>query len=223
MIATLMVLTGLLATASVGAARSRHGVTPKCPQANKAVLAADAQAVVYRAGTVVYEPEEHKFEEGPEEIFGCAYGAKHSYHFGFPPYGGPSGSGGVDHIALAGPVVAYEVAQTSPFVSGRDVNEVWVRNLRTGNVIHRMPDGSPSEPGDIGIGDTTAIVVKNDGSVAWIVGTSEQLGHAQIRSVDKTGSHVLAASPEINPNSLALAGNTLYWTQGNKPMSAVLN
>jgi hypothetical protein len=222
MVATIVLLS-LLAGASVATARQRHRVTPTCPPVNKGVVVADAQAVVYRAGTTVYEPEEHKFVEGNEGIFGCAYVAKRSYDFGFPPYGGPSGSGGVDHIALAGPVVAYEVAQTSPFAFGRDVNEVWVRNLRTGKVIHRIPDGSPSQSGDIGIGDTTAIVVKNDGSVAWIVGTSEQLGHAQVRSVDKTGSHVLAISPEIDPYSLALAGSTLYWTEGGKPASAVLN
>jgi hypothetical protein len=83
-----------------------------------------------------------------------------------------------------------------------------------------MPNGSPAEPGDIGLGDTAAIVVKSDGSVAWIVTTSDG---PQVRSVDKTGEHLLAASPEIDPTSLALAGSTLYWMQGGKPMSATLD
>jgi len=106
---------------------------------------------------------------------------------------------------------------------GHSFEEVWVRNLATGNVIHRMPNGSPAEPGDVGLGETTAIVVKRDGAVAWIVRASAELGSIQVRSVDKTGSHLLAASPEIAPESLALAGSTLYWTQGGKPMSTTLN
>jgi len=84
-----------------------------------------------------------------------------------------------------------------------------------------MPNGSPAEPGDIGLGETTAIVVKSDGSVAWIVRTNDG---PQVRFADKTGEHLLAAaSPAIDPNSLALAGSTLYWTQGGKPMSAALS
>lgn len=217
-----VMLAGLVAAAAapVAAAHLRHKAPPKCPPKNQGVLVADAQAVVYRAATVAYEPEEHKFVEGLEEIFGCAYGAKLSYHLGPPPYGGPEYSGGVLPIALAGPVVAYGVGQSDPHASAR---EVWVRNLRTGRLLHRIPNGSPAEPGDIGLGVTTAIVVKNDGSVAWIVGTREQLGGVQVRSVDKTGSHLLDASPEIDLSSLALAGSWLYWTQGGKPMSAVLN
>jgi hypothetical protein len=217
-----IVLLSLLAGASVATARQRHGVTPTCPPVNKGVVVADAQAVVYRAGTTVYEPEEHKFVEGNEGIFGCAFGARRLYHFGVPPYGSAtSGSGGVGSIVLAGTVAAYDVGRSASF--GSSSHEIWVRNLRTGTLIYRMPNGLPAEPGDIGLGDTTAIVVKGDGSVAWIVRAGGRLGSIQVRSVDKTGSHVLATSPEINPDSLALAGGTLYWTQGGKPASAVLN
>jgi hypothetical protein len=41
--------------------------------------------------------------------------------------------------------------------------------------------------------------------------------------VDKNGSRLLASSTEIDPSSLALAGSTLYWTQGGKSMSSPLN
>jgi hypothetical protein len=216
-------LTGLLASTSMAAARPGRKVTPKCPPANEGVVVADAQAVLYKATTTVYEPEEHKFVEGREEIFGCAHGAKRSYHIGLPPYGGPGESGGVGPVALVGPIVAYDVGERAGVESTRSVEEIWVRNLRTGKLIHRIPNGSPPEPGDVGLGDTAAIVVKSDGSVAWIVRAGEKLGGIQVRSVDKTGSHLLATSPEIDPTSLALAGSTLYWTQGGKPMSAALN
>jgi hypothetical protein len=217
-------LTGLLASTSMAAARPGRKVTPKCPPANEGVVVADAQAVLYKATTTVYESEEHKFVEGQQEIFGCAYGAKRSYHIGLPPYGGTGGSGGVDPVALVGPIVAYDVGENAGIegvTEAHSSHEIWVRNLRTGKLIHRMPNGSPAKPGDVGLGDTTAIVVKSDGSVAWIVGTGDG---AQVRSADKTGEHLLAAaSPAIEPNSLALAGSTLYWTQGGKPMSAALN
>ncbi len=214
----------LLTATSTAVASPRVKALPKCPPRNLRVLVADAQVVIYRAATVVYEPEEHRFEEGQEAIFGCAHGAKRSYRLGPISYGSASGSGGTYPIALAGPVVAYDVGETAPFrtPTGFSAEEIWVRNLRTGKLLHRMPNGSPAESEDIGLGETTAIVVKGDGAVAWIVrtGRTEDL---QVRSADKTGSHVLVTSPEIAPESLALAGSTLYWTQGNKPMSATLN
>ena len=221
-ILTSTLLISIVVATSSFAAPMRNKARPKCPSMDRGVVIADAQAVVYKATTIVYEPEERKFVEGLEEVFGCAYGAKHTYHFGPPPYGGPGESGGVGPIVLAGPIVAYDVGERAGVTpsNSRSVEEIWVRNLRTGKLIHRMPNGSPAEPGDIGLGDTVAIVVKSDGSVAWTVRASNSI---QVRSADKTGEHLLASSPEITPESLALAGSTLYWTQDGKPMSAMLN
>jgi len=75
----------------------------------------------------------------------------------------------------------------------------------------------------VGIGLAVAIVVKRDGSVAWIVETGEEEGRYQVHAVDRSGSRVLASSPDIDPSSLALAGSTLYWTQGGQPATASLN
>jgi hypothetical protein len=213
-----VVLTTLLVGVSTAAAHPHHKAPFKCPPENKGVIVADAQAVVYNAGTVLYE--EGRPEEGPREIFGCAYGSRRSYHFGPTSYGSAtSGSGGTSPIKLAGPIVAYAVDQSN-ILGEHEIHEIWVRNLRTGKLIHRMPNGSPTKSGNIGLGDTAAIVVKSDGSVGWIVTTSDG---PQVRSVDKTGSHLLDASPEIDLSSLALAGSWLYWTQGGKPMSAMLD
>jgi len=44
----------------------------------------------------------------------------------------------------------------------------------------------------------------------------------EVRAVDKTGSRLLASGGDIDPTSLALAGSTLYWTQGSLPFSAQL-
>jgi hypothetical protein len=78
-------------------------------------------------------------------------------------------------------------------------------------------------PFSVGIGATAAIVVKSDGAVAWIVETRQEEGTYEVHAVDKAGSRLLASGADIDPSSLALAGSTLYWTQGGKPMSASLN
>jgi hypothetical protein len=203
---TASVLTSVSATATATPPRHGHAGGPKCLPAHWVVLAADAQAVVYRAPFSV--------EMLPRYIFGCAKGSRRSFRLGPLPYGGPSGSGGVLPIALAGPVVAYGVGES--YESGHSFREIWVRNLVTGRVIHRVPNGSPAEPGDVGLGTTAAIVVKRDGAVAWIARASEKLGSIQVRAVDKTGSHLLAASPKIEPKSLALVGGALHWTEGRR-------
>jgi hypothetical protein len=45
----------------------------------------------------------------------------------------------------------------------------------------------------------------------------------EVHTADQSGSHLLAVGSDIAPNSLALAGSTIYWTQGDKPTSAALN
>ncbi len=212
---TTAVLMTVSAVATAAPARRAHREATQCPPAHDVVLAADAQSVIYRAPFYV--------EMVPPYIFACAYSSKRPYKLGRTTEGSAAGSVGTGPFALAGQVVAYDVGESFTVFETHFREEIWVRNLATGRVIYRMPNGSPSESEDVGIGETTAIVVKGDGSVAWIARASRQLGSIQVRSVDKTGSHLLAASPEIEPDSLALAGSTLYWTQGGKPMSATLD
>jgi uncharacterized Ntn-hydrolase superfamily protein len=66
-------------------------------------------------------------------------------------------------------------------------------------------------------------VVKSDGAVAWILTTVQEHATYQVHALDKTGNHVLATGSDISPHSLAVAGNTLYWTQDGKPTSAALH
>lgn len=70
-----------------------------------------------------------------------------------------------------------------------------------------------------------SLVVKGDGSVAWIAQDTEtKEGYSyQLHVLDREGEHVLASSPELAPYSLALTGSTLYWTENGKPFSATLN
>jgi hypothetical protein len=155
-------------------------------------------------------------------VFGCAYRSKHRYLLGPVPYGSATGGAGVEPEALAGSIVAYG---QMVIVGSTGEWTVVVRDLRNGRVLRRQPTGMPvkAEPPSVGIGRAVAVVVKTDGSVAWIVETDQEDGKYQVHAVDKTGSRVLALGPDIAPSSLALAGSTLYWTQGGKPFSAALD
>lgn len=157
-------------------------------------------------------------------VFGCAFSSGHAYFLG--PVGGlGSGGGGFYDVAnetLAGSVVGYAETKTGAF-SGEWF--VIARDLRTGRILRKEPTGAriKPKPFSVGIGPASAVVVKTDGALAWILETGEEEGSYQVHAADKSGSRVLASGSDIDPKSLALAGSTFYWTQGGKPASAVLN
>jgi hypothetical protein len=127
---------------------------------------------------------------------------------------------------LSGPVVAYEASSA---IGGEGQAQavsfmVVVRDLRSGRILHQVPTGTPvSNPFAIGVGRAVAIVLKTNAAVAWIAKAPPYEGTYQVHALDSTGSRLLATGAEIAPSSLALAGSTLYWTQGGEPMSAPLN
>jgi hypothetical protein len=221
-IAAISVLALLLAT-SASAARIRQQKPPaKCVPGHSRLLAVDTQAQVYKVIN----------QEGPfPEAYGCVYGRRSSYLLGRLPEEdlGPGGGGGVRHIELNGSMAAYEYSRFGEV--GWASWMVAVRDLGTGRWLHIMPTGKLEEsnpnPESAGIGPAVTIVVKGNGSVAWIAEdrllSENGPTYYQVHAVDKTGSRVLAAGTNIDPHSLALAGSTLYWTQGGKPESAVLN
>jgi hypothetical protein len=225
MIFIMVVGVALLGASSAASAADGHRKAPtKCPVGHSHVIVADAQAQVY-VGPLVAEgsllPEVPVF-------YGCTYGQKKSYELGKPEGGSPDGSGGSRLYTLAGVIVAYEEYSTTNLQPGvRHTEVIVVRNLHDGRVLNRLPTGTPTmppeNPGDVGVGGATAIVLKSDGAVAWIVAVSGKTTEYQVHAFDKAGSRVLASNTEIAPSSLALAGSTLYWTQGGKPMSAALN
>jgi hypothetical protein len=125
-------------------------------------------------------------------------------------------------------MVAYEKTEHS---CGLDESEcsgtfiVVVRNPSTGRIVHRVPTGTPLQPTPsfVGIGETTAIVVKSDGAVAWITEVALGEGGYQVHALDKAGSRVLASGEDIKPYALGLRGSELFWAEGGKRMSTVLN
>ncbi|MGA9286234.1 MAG: hypothetical protein WBV85_12420 [Solirubrobacteraceae bacterium] len=187
------------------------------------ILHANVQAQVYETSETLSQ------ESG---VFGCVFGSRHIYRLGekYPPFGdGSEGSAGIAFGALAGSVVAYEYSVGS---EGYKEWVVIVRNLRTGRVLRRVPSGPSKSPSSIGAGPVVAIVVKSDGSVAWMTESKNESPSREnefvasrefiVFSVDKSGTHQLAVGKNIDPSSLALVGSTLYWTQGGVPASAHL-
>ena len=99
---------------------------------------------------------------------------------------------------------------------------VLVTDLRTGRVKRRFENAPTFSTYDV-----TDLELSVTGSVAWIARVRSGAGGAEIHEVVKMDSttataQVLDAGPSIAPDSLALSGSTLYWTNGAVPRSAVL-
>jgi hypothetical protein len=163
-------------------------------------------------------------------IRGCVRGLMRSYKLGEQSEGqgsaGGESSSGIQNEALGGTMVAFEESITGSGLNGSNSHGTWimvVRDLRTGKVIHKVPTGTPASPNPnfVGVGPTTAIVVKSDGAVAWIAEAA--VGGYEVHALDKTGSRLLASGEDIEPHVLGLKGNRLYWKQGGQVQSAVLS
>jgi len=226
--AFLLLVLLLLQTAGVAhAAHSPRKALSTCRlPPHSRMLAADPRAQVY---------EKLETETQEQGIFGCTYGRKHTYFLGepLPNVGTPSGIQGITLETLAGSVVAYEYASSGPGRGGPGSNTgyaqwfIVVRDLRNGRVLHKIPTGPSLSLATTGSGPVTIIVVREDGAVAWIAEndhlSSRETKYYEVHALDSTGSRMLAAGPNVEPLSLALAGNTLYWTQGGKPASTALH
>ncbi|MHB8242411.1 MAG: hypothetical protein ACYDHN_10505 [Solirubrobacteraceae bacterium] len=137
-----------------------------------------------------------------------------------------------DDQTLAGNMLAYERSDHSGSFRYDNAQPtswvVQVRDLRTHRLIHSSATSTSEPPPSevIGNGPAQGIVVKSDGSVAWIAvdGWQPALPTTyQVWKIDRTGQHLLATSPKIAPDSIALAGNTVYWTNDGAPELAPLD
>jgi hypothetical protein len=215
------VLVVLLAAVGAGRAGAYRGPVSVCgSSAGHTVISRNTQAEVYRL-------RERTIDAATYEYRGCVYGSKRSFRLGLEAVScSPYGCFEVNHVTLAGTTVAYETEQSRGI--GETESSEWqvvVVDLRAGRVLHKVPTGVtyPPNPNFVGDGPVAAIVVKGNGAVAWTLDTVQSKNRYQVHALDATGERVLAVGSNIAPNSLALAGSTLYWTQGGKPASAVLD
>lgn len=240
-IAVVSVLALLLVPSGANAARARHALLARCAPSSH-TLFADAQAQVYaaREGSLKYL-----------SIRACAYGQRRSFIVsGCSPEESAMVCARASHVALVGGVIAY--GDTFTPAGGHEDEEsidewhVEVRNLRTGRLLHEVPTGSPLKPAPryVGVGPIVGLVLKSDGSVAWIAEDYERSSklygagapYFDVYATDKAGTRLLASGTNIDPSSLALAvgaagvnsrprtieGSTLFWAQGGKPFSTTL-
>jgi len=221
---TLIVVAGA-AIPSEASSRPRN-----CTVGRGRLVIADPQALVTKTTITVFG-KHHGLRRFPG-YRGCTSSSSRSFVLG--PSDGECGSGGcgphIGRVALGGMVVAFERSASSeanPSIGFQGGAEwlVVVRDLRNGRTLHSVPTGATSPPraGLVGNGETTALVVKPDGAVAWINDTSQESARYEVHALDRNGSRVLAVSSGIDRSSLALAGSTLYWTANGMPLSAKLN
>jgi hypothetical protein len=216
-IAVLTVLAAVGVAAAASAASPANKAQGACRPGHPRLIIAGTEVQVYAGHIPGDFPEYLGF-------YGCVYGSPHSYGLGTPyGCGGGGPCGGTRKLTLAGPTVAYERYYSAE--GGPSEFEVIVRNLRTGQFLHKVPTGTRKVPNPeaIGIGGVVWMVVKPDGAVAWIAQTVAEEGRFQLHAVDATGSRVLATGASIDPTSLALAGSTLYWRQASKTYSTELH
>jgi hypothetical protein len=243
-IAVIPLLTVLLMPGGANAARARHALPAKCAPSSHTLLA-DPQAQIYSTPIDI---------DGVISLRACVYGQRRSYIISGCNYEESAAvCAGKSHVTLVGSVVAF--GDTVKAEAGQEDEEsidewhVEVRDLRTGRLLHKVPTGMPLKPAPhyVGVGPIVGLVLKSDGSVAWIADDYERssvlgrkpftIPYFDLYAVDKAGTRLLASGTNIDPSSLALSvgdfgvsgvlrtvvGSALYWTQGGKSESASLD
>lgn len=166
----------------------------------------------------------------------CIYGSRRSTFV--DPVGTDSQLKSVETtfgVQLAGTLVAAEQGGRGELSIGYGIS---VLSLRTGRVIRQLDTGVPSAtqtaaagagPSSTqlsGVGPTTTVVLRPNGAVAWIVHDilAPDPPTYQVWKADAGGAPtMLATANDIDPASLALAGSTLYWSQGGNAHAATLS
>jgi hypothetical protein len=155
-----------------------------------------------------------------EKVYGCAAGTHSSYALGTTS-SSRGGEGRVGPIALAGVNAGF--GRTS---FGVDVisAEVVVERLTDG-VVLRDRAATAGNFGPEYSQQVHSVVVKRDGSVAWIASISSITsgkGATQVRKSDRTSRTSLDSGPKIKPGSLRLHGSELSWRNGAARKTATL-
>lgn len=176
-----------------------------CGPASAQTLAADGKARVYSQ---------------QKSVYGCIRGSRTSYKLGSAS--GSMAEGRVGPIALAGVDVAYGLAHYGVDVVSA---EVVVKRLTDG-VVLRDRDAFQGHNKPEYFETVDDIVVKQDGSVAWISSFSSipSSGKTQteVLKSDQTSRTLLDRSATIRRHSLRLRRSALSWKDGSAKRSARL-
>jgi hypothetical protein len=201
-----MVACGLawLAALTAGPAAARPTAV-SCGPGHAKTLAADGAARVYS-------------HDG--NVYGCARAGHESFRLGSVANSMSEGRAGP--IALAGVDVAYGLTYYGVDTISADVV---VRSLTDGAVLRRQN----SYTGQLGpeyFETVEDIVVKRDGSVAWIASGGSVISGTpagiEVEKSDRSSSTLLDKSKQIAKRSLRLHGSRLRWRDGRAIRHATL-
>jgi hypothetical protein len=193
---------GLVALALMpGYASARSSQRHQCPRTNVVLIVANRHGEIYERSEQT-APHAPPSQDG---IFGCAFSRGRSYLLG--PLSAESSMSFVAtrHVTLAGQMTAVTRAQGGEGSGGQEIK---VRSLASGKLVSRLLP----VPGGEGTAET--LVLSEAGTVAWIAGTPPAMGGHRVYYAQGNTVHLVAEGPTIVPDSLALAGKTLYWTAG---------
>lgn len=204
------VVIALVAAAPNGAsARTGGGHSETCEPGHRGLLAIDPHAQVWVA------------KEGTE-LLGCVLGHDRTVALGPVVCLSPDCSG-ISEPVLTGYFAAFEYYRHGSPSS----YTVEVVDLRTGR-RRVTPSGIAGGPVQSGAetGGIAAIVCTGAGDAAWIAfnGTRSETGELvyDVYAYDDHGLRLLDSGTGVAESSLALAGRTVYWTDGGQPRSATL-
>jgi hypothetical protein len=145
-------------------------------------------------------------------VFGCARDGGKSYKLGTTQNSMSEGRAGP--IEVAGTDAAYGLTNYGVDTASA---QVVVRRLTDGRVLRQEHSISGPE-GAESFESVDRVVVKRDGSVAWIAhATSIAQGHHSVTEVqksDQTQRTLLDKSDQIRAHSLRLKGSRLSWIDG---------
>lgn len=130
--------------------------------------------------------------------------------------------------ALAGATVAIERSEGQPEPLE---TLLVVIDLHTGRAIRKVhTHGRSCRSGAFCYPDARQVVLKEDGSLAWVTESGRFSVESTLHAVDKNGSRILAVGETLPPGAvpnpignLMIQGDSLYWTQEGKVLSAPLD
>jgi hypothetical protein len=177
----------------------------------------------------IYTVEGVNGGEPETRFFACRLDSDRSKLLGreYFPY---SGQDFVDHIVLANEKVAYVTGFQDYRYGPRKQFSLRMLDMATFTI---ELDRRYEVPGPSGAYDRaiTAVVLKANGSVAWIlnrtdygVGGPNFTQTYEVHKSDTSGADgLIDSSPDIDPTSLALNGSVLTWTRSGETQSATLD
>ena len=194
----MLVLGSLAATVAIALPEARSARTPACPTTG-VTIAANEHIRVYRRGS-----------SKSYTAYACATKTGRVRKLGSFDLEG----GGARLFRIAGTRVAFDDLDCSGGSAGC-IGAVRVVDVKSGA---RRAAGNAT-----GTGIARDLELTRTGAVAWTrAPASGQPDPGEVRKLDADGEVVLDAGPDLDKESLAVSGSTLYWTRGGAPRSAQL-